>query len=330
MASVTARARRFVNRAAPSVYARLRKPVEFLSQPSTKLQNVVIGTSGICNASCIHCPTNKLETEHVARGTMTMPLFKRIIDQLSTSDMSISGPISFGLFGDGLVDPHVLERAKYVRKRLPFAFINVNTNGAAYSRKKHLQLRETVTSISLHIESLDPLTYNHLMAPLRLNHVLPKCIKLTEDFGKQLSISVPISRANHHEKAEIESFFLDRGAGHVIFTPIMNRCSDNPVFTELAFSPRAMACSSDLLADLIIDWAGDVFACCQDFAKQMQIGDLSQQDLSEMLSSPDRKALGEMLDAGRWKELPACSNCQFDCWNSEPGNPAAVPGNDRE
>jgi radical SAM protein with 4Fe4S-binding SPASM domain len=250
---------------------------------------------------------------------MTMPLFKRIIDQIASSDVSVLGPISFGLFGDGLVDPHVLERAKYVRKRIPFAYINVNTNGAAYSRRKHQQLRETVSSISLHIESLDPLTYNRLMAPLKLNHVLPKCIKLAKDFGKQLSISVPVSRANYLEKAEIESFFLDRGAGHVIFTPIMNRCSDNPVFTDLAFSPRAMTCRSDLLADLIIDWAGDVFACCQDFAKQMQVGDLSRQDLSEMLNSPQRKALGEMLDAGRWNELPACSHCQFDCWNSESG-----------
>ena len=281
--------------------------------PMIELQNIVIGTTSVCNASCIHCPTNKPETRHVARGTMSMPLFKLIVDQLASSEVRISGPVSFGLFGDGLLDHYVGERAAYLRQQIPSAFINVNTNGAAYSREKHMQLRESVTVVSLHIESLMPQTYNRLMAPLELERVLPSCLALLEDFREQLHVSVPMSRANHMEKDGIESFFIDRGAGAVTFSPLMNRCSGNPVFAELAFSPRSMTCRSNLLADFIVDWAGDVFACCQDFSKEAKIGDLSRQSLKELLDSPERNAFGEMLDAGRWKELATCSKCQYDC-----------------
>jgi radical SAM protein with 4Fe4S-binding SPASM domain len=276
------------------------------------LQNVVIGTTGVCNASCIHCPTNKPETAHVARGTMTMPLFKRIVDQLAGPDVSISGPISLGLFGDGLVDPFVVERVKYLRKRLPRARINVNTNGAVYSRHKHKQLTAFDTIVSLHIESLDPDVYSRLMAPLRLDRVLPKWLMLTQDFGRWLNISVPISRANYGEKAAIKSFFRERGVGDVNFTPLMNRCSETSIFADLAFSPHPMTCRSDLLADVIVDWSGDVFACCQDFAKRKQLGDLSRQSLRELLDSPERRAFGALLDAGRWGELPTCANCRYD------------------
>jgi radical SAM protein with 4Fe4S-binding SPASM domain len=93
----------------------------------------------------------------------------------------------------------------------------------------------------------------------------------------------------------------------------MNRGSDNPIFNQLAFSPHAMTCRSKLLADVIVDWEGDVFPCCVDFAKQMKIGDLSRQSLREMLDSATRKNFGKMLDASRWSELPTCAKCKYDC-----------------
>ena len=119
-----------------------------------------------------------------------MSLFKQIVNQLAASEVTVAGPISFGLFGDGLVDPNVVERVAYLRERLPTSFINVNTNGAAYLRDKHIQLLETINAVSLHIESLNAFTYNRLMAPLRLDRVLPRCLALAEDFGKKLFISV--------------------------------------------------------------------------------------------------------------------------------------------
>ncbi len=292
-------------------------PTRYALPSAIKLQNVVMGTTSICNASCIHCPTNKLETRHLARGTMSMSLFKQIVNQLAASEVTVAGPISFGLFGDGLVDPNVVERVAYLRERLPTSFINVNTNGAAYLRDKHIQLLETINAVSLHIESLNAFTYNRLMAPLRLERVLPRCLALAEDFGKKLFISVPLSRANQHEKSAIQTFFVERGAGNVNFPPMMNRCSDNPIFSELAFKPHPMTCRSDLLADFIVDWAGDVYACCQDFSKKLKIGDMSRQSLREMLDSIERKELGAMLDAGRWKELPTCSKCQYDCGSGD-------------
>jgi tetratricopeptide (TPR) repeat protein len=84
-----------------------------------RLNFVIIGTTGTCNASCIHCPTGKAETAHVPRKPMDMKLFRHLIDELAASEIPITGQIAFGLFGDGLVDPFVVERAAYVRQSFP-------------------------------------------------------------------------------------------------------------------------------------------------------------------------------------------------------------------
>src|SRR6187402_68849 len=74
------------------------------------LNSLILGTTGTCNASCIHCPTGKASTANSPRGTMPMAMFKQIIDGVVAEGVAIDSHLAFGLFGDGLVDPLVLER----------------------------------------------------------------------------------------------------------------------------------------------------------------------------------------------------------------------------
>ena len=160
------------------------------------LNAVGIGTTGTCNASCVHCPTGKESTANSPRGTMPMPLFRKIIDGIADEGVAIDSHIAFGLFGDGLVDPLVVERARYLREKLPDALFSVNTNGAAYNRAKHAALFDHVTLLSLHCESLTPATYDYLMTPLRAKNVFPKYEAILKDFPGKVRVSVPVSRAN--------------------------------------------------------------------------------------------------------------------------------------
>jgi hypothetical protein len=129
------------------------------------LGSVAIGTTGLCNASCISCPTGKVTTAHVPRTPMAMPLFRKIIDGIEEEGVDIRHMIGFGLFGDGLLDPYVVERARYVREKLPEVLLSVNTNAAAYNGARHKALRDYVSVIALHCESLTPATFDMLMGP---------------------------------------------------------------------------------------------------------------------------------------------------------------------
>ena len=69
-----------------------------------------IETTNICNAHCIMCPREKLDRE---KGTMSIDLFKKIIDEVK--DYGVES-VFLGGFGEALLDPYMVERVRYVKQ----------------------------------------------------------------------------------------------------------------------------------------------------------------------------------------------------------------------
>ncbi|MGX9965188.1 tetratricopeptide repeat protein [Roseomonas sp. F4] len=275
---------------------------------------VCFGTTGTCNASCAHCPTNKPETALSPRHPMPMALFEGILRQMAEHHFSIFGQISLGLFGDGLVDPMVVQRVRMARELFPEAVISVNTNGAAYNPQRHRPLFDSVTHIALHVESLVPETYGQLMAPLRLERVLPKVEAVLRDFPGKVNVSVPVSRLNRAELPAIRAWFLERGANGVAFDGLSSRCSrDRTVFDRLSLHATPIRCRPDEIFDnLIIDCDGAVMICCADFERREPVGNLAQDSLIDTLLSPARREVLELFAAGRHAERESCRLCYGD------------------
>ncbi len=280
---------------------------------------IAFGTTGVCNASCIHCPTGKPETAHVPRTTMPMPLFERILREMAELHLTVRMQVSFGLFGDGLVDPLVLDRVRLVRRLLPDAVISVNTNGAAYNPAKHKAIFEQTSIIAVHCESLRPEVYDELMAPLRLRNVRPKIEAILRDFPGKVHVSVPLSRRNRDEVPDIVRWFRDRGAANVQLDALSSRCAtDRSLFDSLALRPQIVRCEPEIAEDLIIDCDGRVMICCQDFRREEPIGDLSRQSLVETLLSPERRRLREQFAQFRHAERKTCARCFGDPVPTQP------------
>ncbi|HTV33790.1 MAG TPA: tetratricopeptide repeat protein, partial [Methylocella sp.] len=277
------------------------------------LRFVIIGSTGLCNASCIHCPTGKAETADAPRMPMSMKLFEHIFETIVDLDLPITDQISLGLFGDALVDPWVVQRVAFLRSLLPFTRISVNTNGAAFNPQRHKELAEHVSCIALHVESLVPETYDFLMQPLRLNNVLPKFEAILEMFPGKVVVSVPASRRNFAELPAIKAFFLEHGAAEVVFDALFSRCNEDlTLFNSLALNPQLVRCLPEVLDDLIIDCDGLVLACCQDFRRLEPIGDLAKESLSEVLANAQRRKVRELFTHGRHAERTTCSRCYAD------------------
>ena len=277
-----------------------------------RLGFVILGTTGLCNASCLHCPTGKASTAHVPRMPMAMPLFYRLIDELAELGLPITGQIAFGLFGDALVDPFVVERARYARARFPDVPISINTNAAAFSRKRHAMLRDLDVTIGLHCESLVAETFGELMQPLRLERVLPRYEQILEIFAGRVHVSIPVNRRNLADVAQTKRWFVDRGAT-VYLAPMMSRCArDRQLFDTLALAPVPMRCSSAVLDDLAIDCDGTVLRCCQDFTRAEPIASLAETPLREIVFGAARRRHAALLDQGRHAESATCSRCFGD------------------
>lgn len=281
--------------------------------PPGWLDHIVLGTTGTCNASCVHCPTGKGATAHSPRQPMPMSLFRKIIDEVTESKLPVASGISFGLFGDGLVDPFVVERARYLRERMPDVPLSVNTNGAAYDPARHAELNDYVSTIALHCESLTPETYNYLMQPLRAERVHIKYPMILRDFPRKVLVSVPVNQMNISERPNILDYFHQRGAANVVFSPMSNRLGfDDAVFERLAFDPGPVTCQPQILRSLIVDCDGTVLACCQDFSRVDPVGNLVSETLAETLVSPRRLSFHDQLSRSCHKGMPTCRNCRAD------------------
>ena len=279
---------------------------------ATPLEFVILGTTGLCNASCIHCPTGKASTAQVPRTPMPMDTFERIIRGIAQERRIITGHLAFGLFGDGLVDPFVNQRAQMVRQYLPDVRLVINTNGASFNLQRHASLAGLIDAVTLHCESIDPETYNHLMQPLRLENVLPKLEQVLRTFPV-VQVSIPASRANLPHLRATAEWFRQRGAVDIHFDPLASRCAeDTEVFDSLAFKPSPIACKPNALNSLIIDCDGKVLACCQDFQRLHTVGDLQLQELPEALSDYRRTDLQQIFAEDRHAEVATCSRCRGD------------------
>lgn len=273
---------------------------------------IILGTTGLCNASCIHCPTGKLATAGNPRVPMAMDLFEKIIRGIAKQRMLVNGHLAFGLFGDALVDPQVVERARLVRKYLPDVRLVLNTNGAAFDRVRHAELVELVDDVTLHCESLQSEVYDKLMAPLRLRNVLPKLEQVLASF-ESVQVSIPISRLNLAEAPAMADWFRERGAADVHFDPLFSRCAeDTSVFDRLTHARHQVACLPTELNSIVIDCDGVVLACCQDFQRLQPLGDLAKQTLDEALSDPRRRAMRDVFAAQRHSEIVTCNRCFCD------------------
>jgi hypothetical protein len=277
------------------------------------LRFVAFGTTGRCNASCIHCPTGKAATADVPRMPMPMPLFRRIVGEMAELDLTVRSQVSLGLFGDGLVDPHVVERVRLLRAYLPQARISVNTNGAAYSPRRHAALADLTDVLALHVESLVPEVYDRLMAPLRLERMLPRLEQILRDFPGKVLVSIPVSRLNRAELPAMDAWFRARGAAAIGFDGLSSRCAeDRSVFESLALNPVPIRCKPVALDDLIVDCDGRVLICCQDFQRIEPIGDLTATHLADVLVSDARQTVRAQFEQGRHAERTTCRRCYGD------------------
>ncbi len=82
---------------------------------------LLIDITNRCNAKCVWCPNPDLT--HV--GAMDMDVYRKIIDDYG----SRGGVLTFGTFGEPLMDKHMKERIEYLKRYPKIHKIEVLTNG---------------------------------------------------------------------------------------------------------------------------------------------------------------------------------------------------------
>jgi radical SAM protein with 4Fe4S-binding SPASM domain len=282
------------------------------AKPAIKdLTEIIFGTTGVCNASCLHCPTNKEHRRGFPHGYMDFEMFSRIIRDLAEG--GYTGWFLFGLFGEPLEDPLLERRLRLIKEMLPRSAISIATNCGVYDPDKHRFVLELADKIAVHVEAVSAEIYNRFMHPLKAERVFPRILSLLScNHDKKVYITSPIHKGNLAELPNIRDYFISQGADEPQFTQISNRCWEEGPWSELALAPIGGFCAPDYMNAFVVDFDGAVLGCCLDFSKSARLGDLTKQSVAEVLDSPE---WGEMFDIHRtknWSKKAACSRCRSD------------------
>ena len=275
---------------------------------------VNFGTTGVCNASCMHCPTNK-DFRRMPHGRMSMELFNKIIAELK--DNGFSGEIRFGLFAEPLDDPLLKQRLEIITSELPGTAISIATNCGLFDEKRHGFIVDYANFIGVHVESVDPDVYNAYMDPLKADRVIPRVLSLLELAVRKgrpdaVGITTPVHKGNLAGLPKLYDFFSKYRSG-ILLTSLSNRCWEDGPYTKLSLAPFGGYCLPHFLHDdLFIDWDGALVPCCFDFSKSMTLGDLNTQSLQEVFRGEAWQAQYETFRTKRWSDKGACSRCRVD------------------
>ena len=279
--------------------------------PLDRIANVIVGISGACPASCIHCPTNK-DWLPVPRGqVMSDAIFDRLVQGLVDCGLPVTHTVSFGLFGEPLLDRHLAERIRRLRAAVPAPRYVINTTGAVLGPRQEAALAE-VDMVAIHLESLIPETYDRIMAPLKLARVKPQIERIVAIMGERASLSFPVHRDNVAETPAIEAWWRGLGGGEIWHQTFSNRLTLSREVLDLHLAPVTGACTQDIAYDLPIDWDGALVTCCSDFAKRSNLGSLATATLPELIRDERRRLFLQMLKNRDWQRATVCRTCLFD------------------
>lgn len=283
-----------------------------------KKAHLVIGTVSMCNARCITCPTTR-DTE----GIMSFELWKSIVDQIRPI-MGVFGQCWISIFGEPLLDRGIFRKVDYYRsvfpkkswfkKRLPFY---LDTTAFLLDKQHAERVIEGFDGIIIHIESCREEIYKKLMPGLDFDRVLKNTRNLVEirkryDDSFLIQVATPCSRYNSSEMEEYEIFWKNEGVDKVSFVNLSNRSGVLQTFDDLKVDNGIDVkpnCSGETANDLIIDWDGKVLLCCQDFHRQLILGDITENPISVIYSSQQRREIARLLDGNKHNEIVTCQAC---------------------
>ena len=241
---------------------------------------------------------------------MSERIFEKLMCGLATCGLPVGG-ISFGLHGDPLVDRRLANRIRRLRAALPSVRVTVNTTGAAFSARQE-EVVAAADAISVRVESLDPATYDLLMAPLRFADVIPRVEHLVEVAGTKAQLVHAVHRRNQHEIAGLEAWWARLGGGGVQHLPFTNRTAMTEAALGSHLAPVTGACTQDLAADLIVDWDGRILGCCSDIARRSDLGSLATAELADILADKRRQRFFRLLRNREWQQIERCRTCLYD------------------
>ncbi len=289
---------------------------------------LLIDITNRCNAKCVWCPNPDLT--HV--GAMDMDVYRKIIDDYG----SRGGVVTFGTFGEPLMDKHMKERIEYLKRYPKIHKIEVLTNGFFLNDKMVPLLVEHGVGVDISLDELDKQTFedvkkmsfdvvrdnivNFLEINSKASRPVPvniriKTLKTVEETLAQELFKIIASHDCSVVLNSIDDNIISNWAGKLDKEAFIKEYEisspDKTRYTHKRFNQTNVAPCTQLWKWMVVYWDGKVVLCCADMFSRSIVGDLKLNSITEIWNGPDLKKLrGQMVNRKRF-EVPICQDCDI-------------------
>jgi radical SAM protein with 4Fe4S-binding SPASM domain len=269
-----------------------------------------------CNADCIMCP-NGIMKRPISH--MKLDLFKQIVDELAAAKLPLIRFVFAGI-GEPTIDPHLPERVRYLKEKIPNVPVQVTTNASLLTERKGTELINAgLDRMIISFNGTSKETYEAVMGNMVYEKTMENLLgflKLRKNGKPHLTLSCVRLDANAKDFANLEEFWREKGVqvdGYKTPVPF-NRGGDRISYQSkwampLPNAPRHFYPCRMMGENLLIHPNGTVVQCFVDFEETKIMGQFGKDSLQKILQT--KREWYEKHRRGDFTETPLCRNCTF-------------------
>jgi MoaA/NifB/PqqE/SkfB family radical SAM enzyme len=289
---------------------------------------LLIDITNRCNAKCVWCPNPDLTNV----GAMDMDVYRKIINDYG----SRGGVITFGTFGEPLMDKYMKERIEYLKYFPKIHKVEILTNGFFLNQNIVPTIIENGVGVDISLDELDKETFedvkkmnfdivrDNIVSFLKANsmaikpvpvNIRIKTMKTVEETMEQELFKIITSYDCSIVLNSIDDNIISNWAGKLDKESFIQEykisTNNKTKFTHKRFNQTNIAPCTQLWKWMVVYWDGSVVLCCADMFSQSVIGDLKLNSITEVWNGPKMKGhRNQMVNRKRF-DVAICQDCDI-------------------
>jgi len=289
---------------------------------------LLIDITNRCNAKCVWCPNPDLT--HL--GAMDMDLYRKLIDDYGPR----GGVVTFGTFGEPLMDKHMRERVEYLVRYPRIQKIEILTNAFFLNSKIVPVLLGHSVGVDISLDELDPKTFEDVkqMSFEVVRGNILAFLAANDRHPRPVPVNIRIKTLKPVEET-LQNPFFQSITGHAC-NIVLNSIDDNIIsnwagvfdksrfldqykvrrstagrYTHKRFNQENPAPCTQLWKWMVVYWDGSVVLCCADMFSQHVVGNVKENSIGEIWNGPEFRSLRQSMEQRKRFETPLCQNCDI-------------------
>jgi radical SAM protein with 4Fe4S-binding SPASM domain len=270
-----------------------------------------IEPTNACPYNCIMCPRGKKMKRKV--GFMEFSLFTKVIDEVACYPNEIKGKeIELFHFGESLLHPHIAEMYRYVTQKNLNPVISVNATELNREIATKI-ITSNSGKIIVSLDGFDEESFTRIRGrKIDYNEAVQNIIvaaEIIKQYKSQTKLIVRMISLNENtnKTSDFQHFWGNKGIDAEIrpFFPWGEKEMENLGTYEK--HPPYMPCPFPWQY-VVVQWNGDVVACCRDLNSENIMGNVNNNTLEEIWNGVNYKQFRNQMIEGIYKNS-ICKPC---------------------